>query len=83
MIGLLSVGLGVALGLGVCYGQQTFHWIKFDMSQGYLVPALPLLIKTSDVLIVAVVGLVLSSTAAIYPAMRASRATVANGVRSS
>lgn len=83
MIGLLSVGLGVALGLGVCYGQQTFHWITFDMSQGYLVPALPLLIKTSDVLIVAVVGLVLSSTAAIYPAMRASRATVANGVRGS
>lgn len=83
MIGLISVGLGVALGLGVCIGQQTFHWITFDMSQGYLVPALPLLIKTSDVLIVAVVGLVLSSTAAIYPAMRASRATVASGVRSS
>lgn len=83
MIGLLSVGLGVVLGLGVCFGQQTFHWITFDMSQGYLVPALPLLIKTSDVLIVAVVGLVLSSTAAIYPAMRASRATVASGVRTS
>lgn len=82
MIGLISVTAGVVIGLAVCIGQQTFHWISFDMSQGFLVPALPLELQAADVAIVATVGLVLSCTAAIYPAMRASRSQVSEGVRS-
>ena len=82
MIGLISVCLGVAIGLAVCIGQQTFHWISFDMSQGFLVPALPLVVHALDVVVVAFVGLVFACTAAIYPAHRASRALVVDSVRS-
>ena len=82
MIGLISVSVGVVIGLAVCIGQQTFHWISFDMSQGFLVPALPLEVHSLDVATVAIVGLVLACTAAIYPAHRASRALVIDGIRS-
>lgn len=82
MIGLISVTVGVCLGLAICWGQTTFHWIRFDMSQGYLVPALPLDVQWLDVMAVVAVGLLLSCTAAIYPALRAARTVVADGVRS-
>lgn len=72
IIGGVSAGLGTLVGLALCYGQQTFHWIRFDMAQGYLIPALPLNVQTSDVVIVAVSSVVIASAAAIYPARRAA-----------
>jgi len=82
MIGLISVVVGAGIGLLICWGQSTFHWIRFDISQGYLVPALPLDVQLYDVIAVVAVGLLLSCTAAIYPARRAARTIVSEGVRS-
>lgn len=72
-IGLFSVVIGMTLGIGLCLGQQYFHWIAFDMQEGFLIPALPVEIHAVDVLIVATVGVLLSASAAIYPARRAAR----------
>lgn len=72
-IGLFSVAIGMVLGIGLCVGQQQFHWIAFDMQEGFLIPALPIEIHAIDVLIVATVGVLLSASAAIYPARRAAR----------
>ncbi len=82
IIGLVSVFLGVFIGVGLCVGQQNFHWIAFDVTQGYLVPALPVMISASDVALVAGVGLLLAGSAAIYPALRAASANPADGLRS-
>ncbi len=71
-IGLISAGLGTIIGLAVCIGQLHFQWIRFDMSQGYLIPALPLNVQTADVVITALCAVIVSSGAAIYPAMRAA-----------
>ncbi|MBM4178145.1 MAG: ABC transporter permease [Ignavibacteria bacterium] len=72
-IGLLSVAIGTIIGIGLCLGQQQFHWIAFDMQQGFLIPALPIDIETSDVLVVVAVGILLSASAAVYPASTAAR----------
>jgi len=80
-LGVVSVALGIIIGLAVCWGQQTFHWIAFDMTRGYLVPALPVEIHGTDVIIVAVTGLVLAGTAALYPAARASKTVIADAIR--
>jgi len=80
-IGLVSVVVGTVIGVGVCLGQQTFHWIRFDMTQGYLVPALPVRVDVADVSLVALVALVLSASAAIYPARRAAATVPADGIR--
>lgn len=72
-IGLFSVAIGTIVGISLCLGQQHFQWIAFDMEQGFLIPALPMEIHATDVFIVIAVGLLLSATAAIYPAKRAAR----------
>jgi lipoprotein-releasing system permease protein len=79
--GVVSVIIGLVIGLGICWGQQTFHWISFDMSQGFLVPALPMEIQAVDVLSVALVGMTLASVAAIYPARRAAGTVIADAIR--
>lgn len=71
-IGVISAGLGTVIGLALCWGQLHFQWIRFDMSQGYLIPALPLDVQTVDVVTTAVCAVMVSSAAAIYPAMRAA-----------
>ena len=81
VIGLMSVMLGTLCGLGLVLGQQTFQWVRFDSAAGYLVPALPVELHVADVLATAATGMLLSSIAAIYPARRAARAVVADGVR--
>jgi lipoprotein-releasing system permease protein len=72
-IGLVSVSIGTVLGLAFCFGQQQFHWIAFDMQQGFLIPALPIDVDAIDVLIVVAVGIALAASAAIYPARRAAK----------
>ncbi len=81
LIGMISVGVGTALGLGLCLGQQHYSWIAFDLDAGFLVSALPLRVQTLDVVVVACTGLILSSLAAIYPAHRAARSRVIDGIR--
>lgn len=81
LIGMISVGVGTALGLGLCLGQQHYSWIAFDIDAGFLVSALPLRVQTLDVVVVACTGLILSSLAAIYPAHRAARSRVIDGIR--
>jgi len=81
LIGVISVGVGTVLGLGLCYGQQHFAWITFDINAGFLVSSLPLRVQTLDVVVVACTGLILSSLAAIYPAHRAARSRVIDGIR--
>ncbi len=80
-LGSVAVVLGVAIGLLVSWGQITFQWITFDMSAGFLVPALPMEIQAVDVILTAAVGLALAATAAIYPASRAARTIVAEAIR--
>lgn len=72
IIGLVSSGIGTAVGLTLCYGQITYRWISFDMSQGYMIPALPLRVHPVDVAIVSLSAVIIASAAAIYPARRAA-----------
>lgn len=81
LIGVVSVTLGVLLGVGVSYGQITFGWVRFDQAEGYLISQLPMDVHVFDVAITAAVGLVLASLAAIYPSKRAASLVVAEGLR--
>ena len=80
-IGVISVVLGLLIGLLVCWGQLTFHWIAFDMAAGYLVPYLPLSVHLSDIALIGLVGLLMASLAALYPATRAARTAIADAIR--
>lgn len=82
VIGVGSVIIGSAVGVGLCVGQRTFHWIRFDVTQGYSVPALPVEVHALDVVVVALMGILCAGLAAQYPARRAARIAVADAIRS-
>ncbi len=82
VIGVGSVFIGSVLGVGLCIGQQTFQWIRFDISQGYAIPALPVDVHVLDVIVVACMGILCAGLAAQYPARRAARIVVADAIRS-
>lgn len=81
IIGIVSVVAGLCVGLLICWGQLTFHWIAFDMASGFLVPYLPLEVHLLDVVVIGVVGLALVSVSALYPASRAAGTTIAEAIR--
>ncbi|MBU3740666.1 MAG: FtsX-like permease family protein [Candidatus Kapabacteria bacterium] len=81
MIGAVSVVIGTAIGVALVLGQKAFSWVAFDMSAGYLVPALPVELHGADVLETAVTALLLATLAAVYPARRAAGAVIADGIR--
>lgn len=81
LIGVVSVSLGVLLGMGLSYGQIFFGWVRFDQSDGFLVSQLPMEVQAWDVVLTAIVGLVLASLAAIYPSRRAASLVVAEALR--
>jgi lipoprotein-releasing system permease protein len=80
-IGSVSVVLGVVIGVVICLGQQTFHWIAFDVNKGYIVPALPVEMHVTDIVITAIIGLILAGSAALYPASRASSTNISDAIR--
>ncbi len=82
VIGVGSVIIGTVIGVGLCIGQRTFHWIRFDVTQGYAVPALPVEVHALDVVVVALMGILCAGLAAQYPARRAARIAVADAIRS-
>lgn len=68
MISTLGAGVGLLLGLALCWGQQTFGWIKMGSSAGmFLVDAYPVSVYWSDLLLVFATVLLVGYGALWYP----------------
>jgi lipoprotein-releasing system permease protein len=88
VIGWLGVALGVALGLGVAlhvdtivpFLEQTFHFQIFD-SDVYYMTRIPSDVRWPNIALISVCGLLLTGTATLYPAIRASRTAPAEALR--
>ncbi|EFI34584.1 lipoprotein releasing system, transmembrane protein, LolC/E family [Desulfonatronospira thiodismutans ASO3-1] len=71
MIGGLGTALGFAVGLGGCYILENYKFIRLP-ADVYFMEYLPVLLHTSDLIIIAVAAMVLCFLATIYPARKAS-----------
>jgi lipoprotein-releasing system permease protein len=88
MVGVIGTGLGLLLGLGVAYNidtlvpalEQLLH-TTFLPKDVYLISRMPSDPQQSDILPVAVISLLLSFVATIYPSWRASRVNPAEALR--
>ena len=63
-LGTLS---GLLLGVLICLGQQHFGWLKMGNGSEYVIPAYPVQVQTTDILLVALIVLALGFLAAYYP----------------
>ena len=80
LIGIIGVVCGSAIAFAVCCIQQQFGIFKLD-STVYRLSALPVEMRVSDFIVVALAGLILCTLAAFYPARRAARVVPAEALR--
>ncbi|MDE2313812.1 MAG: ABC transporter permease [Elusimicrobia bacterium] len=72
MIGAVGLGLGLALGLTLCWVIKTFPIVKLPADIYYL-SQVPVSVQGSDVAAVMILGFLLALLATVYPAWRASK----------
>lgn len=80
IIGIISTSIGTILGLGLCIAQLKFGLFSLDTSK-FIIDAIPVSIYASDVILVCLLSLLLSISAAIYPAKRASSTVITEALR--
>ena len=71
---LAGVGgmIGAGLGILICWGQQTFHWVKIG-GQSFIIDHYPVQMRWSDFVVVGLIILVISLIAGYAPSRRALR----------
>ncbi|MBM4168228.1 MAG: FtsX-like permease family protein [Ignavibacteria bacterium] len=79
-VGILGAATGLTLGMGLLYLQREYHLFPLDPSV-YIIPAIPVQIVWSDILLVTATALVFCSLAAWYPARRAATLIPAEAIR--
>jgi lipoprotein-releasing system permease protein len=79
LVGFVGVGLGLVYGLAVC-GLASLYGYPLD-PKVYLIAELPVQISLGEVLFVAASTQLICLLATIYPALRASRLRVIDGLR--
>ena len=88
MVGVIGTGLGLLLGLGIAFNIDTIVpaleralGASFLPQDVYLISRMPSDPQRADILPIAVISLVLSFVATIYPSWRASRVNPAEALR--
>ena len=72
IIGIAGTFVGICLGLTACWLQQTYSLVSLP-PEIYFIDYLPVKVDPVDVVMVAIVAIVISLLATIYPAWKASR----------
>jgi lipoprotein-releasing system permease protein len=80
LIGSIGTISGVVLGTLLCYLQMTYEWIRLP-GDVYYITVLPVWLKTTDVVLVAVSAMVICFLATLYPARQASLLNPVEAIR--
>jgi lipoprotein-releasing system permease protein len=80
LIGIIGTVAGTIIGITLVLVQQHYGIFKLD-STVYIIPALPVQLRITDLIIVCGTSLLMSFGAAIYPSRRAARVLPADAVR--
>lgn len=72
MIGLIGTFIGVGGGLGLCWLLKHYKFIKIP-KEVYYTDSIPILLYSSDVILITVSAILICFLATIYPARQASR----------
>lgn len=79
-VGLIGTFLGTALGLAIVYLQHRYHLVTLDTSV-YIIPAMPVEVHASDILMIAFAAIFLCTIASRLPAKRAASLDPVEAIR--
>ncbi len=80
LVGIIGTLFGLILGLLVCYLQIKYNFYPLDPSK-YIINAMPVKIKFTDILAVSMMSMMLSFIASTYPAKRAANTIIIDSIK--
>ena len=80
LIGIIGTLIGTMIGLFVCYLQIKYNFYPLDASK-YIIDALPVEIRITDILAIVFMSLFLSFFASLYPAKRALKTNIIEAIK--
>ncbi len=78
--GFIGTALGLIVGYALCWAQLRYKFFELP-GEIYIINALPILMKPSDFIFIALAALFLSFTATLYPAWRAAKLDPVHAIR--
>lgn len=82
MVGFVGTGIGLVVGLGICFMQAQFALVPLAEAGSFVIDAYPVTVRAFDVVLTAVLAVGLCVAAAVYPALRGSAVEPARAVQS-
>ncbi|MFA7419410.1 MAG: ABC transporter permease [Melioribacteraceae bacterium] len=80
MIGIAGTVTGLTIGLLICYLQVEFKFYPLDPMK-YIIDALPVQVRFSDILAISSMAILLAFFAAYFPAKRAAKTVVIDSIK--
>ncbi|MBM4176620.1 MAG: ABC transporter permease [Ignavibacteria bacterium] len=80
LVGVIGTILGVLIGLSICYLQIIYKLYPLDPSV-YIIDALPIEIRITDIIAIGFLALLLSTIAGLYPAKKAAKTIPLEAIR--
>ena len=81
LVGGIGTGIGLVLGLLICWVQGTFELVPLAEAGSFVIDAYPIAVRPLDVVVVVAVAVGLCALAALYPAARAAQTEPARAVQ--
>ncbi|MCX6170888.1 MAG: ABC transporter permease [Ignavibacteriales bacterium] len=80
LVGAIGTSVGIGLGLLVCYLQITYNFYPLDSTK-YIIDALPIEIRWTDIFAIGGMAMFLAVVASLYPARRASQTIIIEAIK--
>ncbi len=80
LVGIIGTFMGLALGILVCFLQIKYNFYPLDPTK-FIIDALPVEIRVSDIFAIGAMSLLLAFLAAIYPAKRAAKTNIIESIK--
>ncbi len=80
LVGAIGTFIGIVLGLLVCYLQIEYNFYPLDSTK-YIINALPVEIRWTDILAIGGMAMFLAVTASLYPAKRAAKTIIIEAIK--
>jgi lipoprotein-releasing system permease protein len=80
LVGASGVIAGLIIGTLVCYLQMKYNFYPLDPNK-YIINAMPVEIRISDLFAIGIMAMLLTFFAALYPAIRASNTNITDSIK--